>query len=439
MDVLPKSPDAAPPATRVRYVVLVWLCASAAIAYIPRNSISVAEQAIRSDLGLTDDAMGAAMSAFFVTYAVFQVPSGWLAHVWGTRRALPVLTVLWSAAAGLMGLAGGLPGLVTSRLSQGAAQAGIFPCATASIARWFPVTQRAVASGFLASFMSVGGALGAFFTGLLLEPLGWRWLFALYAVPGLLWAAGFYAWFRDRPQDHPAVNSGELAQLGPAPPPGPHAEPTPWGALIRSPALWWICGQQFFRAAGYIFFASWFATFLRETRGVGDVEAGLFTSLPLWGVVLGSPVGGIVSDWLLARTGSRRVGRQGLAAASMFVSAALILLSYRVSEVWGAVLLISLGSFCSSMAGPCTYAITIDMGGRHVAPVFSVMNMAGNIGATVFPMVVPWFVRTTGSWDFMLLLFAGIHAAAAFCWLMLDPRGTIFDSRPTETQRHREN
>jgi ACS family glucarate transporter-like MFS transporter len=436
----------------VRYRVLAWLCVAATIAYVHRNSISVAEGDIRSDLCLTEQEMGWVMSAFYITYAFFQVPTGWLGHVWGTRRALPIFAASWSLATALFGLAGvlatllaltvsvpaallaGFLVLLAARLAMGAVQAGIFPCSTLTTALWFPPTGRALPSGALGSFMSVGGAAGAILTGFLLEEIGWRWMFLLYAVPGLVWAAGFWHWFRDRPGEHAEVNAAERSLIGsPATLAAAAAhEPTPWRAILTSPAMGWICGQQFFRAAGYMFFASWFAAYLRATHGVSTREAGVLNSLPLWAVVLGSLVGGALSDVLQTLTGSRRLSRQGLAIVSLMGCASLILASQRVADVRLAVLLISAGSFIASLAAPCAYTITIDMGGRHVAPVFSVMNMAGNVGAILFPLVVPWLKERTGSWDAVLYTFAGVYAAAALCWVMLNPAGTIGQREPRE-------
>ena len=206
-----------------------------------------------------------------------------------------------------------------------------------------------------------------------------------------------------------------------------HPEPTPWKALFTSWAMLCICGQQFFRAAGYMFYGSWFTTFLKETRGIGNVEAGVLTSLPIWAYVIGSGIGGLVSDWILVRTGSRRLGRQGLSAATSLACALLILGAFFIEDVWLAVLVITLGSFCAAMGGPCAYALTIDMGGKHVPPVFSTMNMAGNIGAAVFPLLVPPLLAWSGSWDAVLFLFAGIYLAAGLFWMLFDSNGTIFD------------
>src|SRR5262249_426313 len=154
--------------------VLGALCLAATIAYVQRNSIAVAERTIRLDLGLTRAQMGQVMSAFLLTYALFQLPSGALAHRWGTRRALSLFAALWPGLTGLLALAASFPALLLARLGQGAAQAGVFPCSTSSIARWFPLTRRGLASGALGSFMSVGGAVGFILTGALLNYLPWQ-------------------------------------------------------------------------------------------------------------------------------------------------------------------------------------------------------------------------------------------------------------------------
>jgi MFS family permease len=435
----------------LRYLVLASLCLAATIAYIPRNCIGVAEADIRASLGLSKDAMSVVMSSFFISYALLQIPSGWLAHVWGARRSLTLFAAGWSVASGLSALAG-LPLLLLARLGMGGAQAGLFPCSTSCVARWLPARRWALANGLLGSFMQIGGVVAVILTGLLLEPLGWQWLFVLYAVPGFAWAAWFFLWFRDRPEDHPGVNAAELALIRGVPsvssltPPvgvgvsslmirvgvdelegAEPSEPTPWRALFTSWAMVCICGQQFFRAGGFMFFTSWFTTFLRETRHVSTPEAGFLTSLPIGTYVLGSSVGGLVSDWVLARTGSRRLARQGVSIVSQLGCALLIVWAYFIYNPWLAVLVIAAGSFCSAFAGAAAYTITIDMGGKHVAPVFSTMNMAGNIGAAVFPYLVPPLVDVTGSWNLVLFLFAGMYLGAALFWMPFDSEGTIFD------------
>ena len=91
--------------------------------------------------------------------------------------------------------------------------------------------------------------------------------------------------------------------------------------------------------------------------------------------------------------------------------------------------LVAVAALLGAVAGPVAYAITIDMGGRHVTSVFSVMNMAGNIGAAAFPVAIGMLIEWKGRWEWVPLVVAGIYVAGGACWLLLDPTGTVFDRR----------
>lgn len=418
--------------TSIRTWVMAWLCAAAAISYIHRNSIAVAEEAIRLDLGLSKLQMGWVMGAFFWGYALLQIPSGWVGDRFGSRGPLAMFSAAWSVATGLMALMTGYASLVTLRLTCGAAQAGLFPCSTRTMVDWIPAARRGFASGALGSSMSLGAALALPLTGALLDHgLGWRTVLGLYVAPGLAWAIGFYVWFRDRPEEHPSVNGAELALIRDHTAPAKAvssdaARPaTPWRLIISSTPLWFLSAQQFFRAAGYMFYASWFPTFLKETYSVSTEQSGWLTSLPLLAVVIGSPIGGMLADRVLARTGSRRLSRQGVGAASMLLSALMIWPACSIADPLPAVLVFSLGSFFASWGGAVAYAASMDLGGRHVATAFAIMNMSGNFGAAAFPGIAAELQTRTNSWNAVLTMFLLIYVAAAICWLFADVDRTI--------------
>jgi ACS family glucarate transporter-like MFS transporter len=417
--------------TRVRYVVLFWLCLASIIAYTQRNTLGAIEKDMRQDLGWTTGQSAKVMATgFFLTYALGQVPAGWFGHVWGSRRALALFSAVCSVASGLCGVAGHLEVFVGLRGTMGLNQAGLFPCTTGTVKAWFPWTRWGFANGFITASQQIGGAGGMMIAGAVAAHLGWRSTFFVFAVPGLIWAVWFYYWFRDRPEEHPAVNAAELALLGrptdaePSPPSEAVEEPIPWGALLLSPALFWICTQQVFRGAGYIFYSTWFPTYLRESFEVDGDTAAWLTSLPLWANAVGCVAGGGFSDWLLHRTGSRRISRQGMAVVSQLACAAMALVATQFTDVTVFVGIMTLGSLCAAAGGPLAYAITIDMGGRHVRPVFSLMNMWGNLGSLAFPQVVAWLVGPTpkpADWAPVLPLFAAIYAVAGLCWLGFNP------------------
>jgi ACS family glucarate transporter-like MFS transporter len=365
-------------------------------------------------------------------------------HVWGSRRALSVFAIICSAATGLCFFAVQFPMFLFLRCSMGLAQAGLFPCTTGTMKNWFPYWQWGLSNGMLTAFQQMGGAFVPIAAGYVASEFGWRWTFPIFAVPGFLWAAWFFYWFRDRPEEHSSVSAGELAEIreplgNSAVPAAPHHdEPVPWRVLLLSPALAMICTQQFFRGAAYIFYSTWFATYLREGRHVDIKTAGWLTSLPLWANAVGCLVGGGFSDWLLVRTGSRRISRQCLAVLTQLSSAAFVVVAYQVSDPTMAVLIISVGSFCAAGAGPIAYAITIDMGGNHVRPVFSLMNMWGNLGSLLFPQVLAWVVGegANTNWDSALPLFAAMYGIAGLCWLGFNPnRSIVPESTPAISDR----
>ncbi len=424
--------------SRARYVVLAALCTVAAITYIQRASPGVFEKDLREELQITKMQSAWLTSGLFATYALFQVPGGRLGQLWSCRGALSLFAVICSGATGVFALASGFPGLLAARMGIGLGQAGVFPCSTLTVKTWIPVSRRASANGSVTMSMQLGGILGAQLTALLVVVIGWRWTMGLYAIPGLVWAVWFYVWYRDRPDEHPGVNREELQLLNgerdesyPDRASTP-VEPIPWPTLLTSSTLCWICAQQFFRGAGYMFYQSWFATFLREGRGVeGIVSAGMMTSAPVAATALGSIVGGWLSDWLFVRTNSRWISRQVLSGTTSLAAAAFVLLAFWISSPWPAVVVISLGAFCAAITGPISYTLTIDLGGNHVPTVFGLMNMCGNIGAFAFPFAVARLVGegSNANWDPVLFLFAGIYLAAAVCAIAFDSRKGIFEER----------
>lgn len=443
------------PAGTIRFAVLAWLIGAACFAYLCRNSIVVTEKTMRLDLGLTERQMGWILGpAFFWTYALAQIPTAWCAQRWGARRVLPVMMVISSLATAALAHGRDTISLALARVFGGLGQAGIFPASVQTIGHWHPATERAVASGALAAAMSIGGAIGVAATGWLLETQGcsWRTIFLLWALPGLGWAAGFAWWFRDTPQQFAAARRRLPPQAAAeVPPDAKLACSDPAGIhhiayrLLISLPLWLICGQQFFRAAGYAFFTSWFATYLQETRGVSTGESGLLTMLPLVAIVISSLAGGAFSDGVYRLSGNLSLARRGVATVALAASAMLVFATYWIDNTAMAMATLSAGVFCSGLAGPCAYAVTMDLGGRHVAVIFSTMNMIGNFGAGLLPWFVPfwriWWESDVlrlawvggNSWHAVLWLFAGMYLAAALCWLALPLSGTIIQEPAERT------
>lgn len=414
-----------------RHLVLAFLCASAAIAYVQRAALSVPASEIARDLAFAASNsksgdqvadMGYVQSAWYFAYALMQIPSGRLADRLGSRKALTIYSIAWSLATFGAAFSTGFWSLLILWSLMGAAQAGAFPCAAKALGQIFPESQRARATGLLASGMMIGGAIAPVLTASFLKAIvpfsldlgteGWRLLLAIYAIPGVLWSIAFLTMIPA--SELPAGNAEAAVRMS-----------VPWKKMITDPSLALLCGQQFFRAAGMVFFLTWFPTFLQRTRGVDVMASGILTTVAGLGGVLGSLCGGFFSDRLYQRTGNARLSRQGIAIVGMGACSLLIVASYFATDVRASIALISVGAFCASFGGVSGYTVAITYGGSQVATVFSTMNMCGNFGAALFPVTAGWLVAGTNNWNIVLFLFAGIMAIDACCWAMLNPKGTF--------------
>jgi MFS family permease len=406
----------------VRQVVLAFLCLIALIAYVQRLGIYSASGVIQGHFRIDTEQFGALGAAWLVGYALMQVPAGWLADRWGSRRTLAALALAWSAVTGTIGLCPTFPLLLVQWFVMGMALAGIFPCAAKSIAAWFPDTQKATASGLLGCSMTLGAAVASALTSWLIAERGWSWqaTYALYGAAGGLWAVAYAAAIPERtgPQAPTAAATWQ-----------------DWRRLARASSLWLVCGQQFFRAGAMIFFLNWSPRFLKESRGLSDLEAGVFSSYAYLASLGGGLLGGLFSDWLLRRTGRRRLSRQGVATLSLTASGLLIVTTYFLAGRPGAVLVFSSAAFAASFGGVSGYTVTIELGGRRVATVFSVMNMSGNLGAALFSYLAGLLRERTGDWSGALFLSAGAFGGAALCFALLSPTGPLFGDEGPATAR----
>ncbi len=150
--------------TRVRYGVAGVLIVMACLLYLDRFAVGIASEYIREDLRMTQTQMSWFLSAFFWSYAISQVPAGWLSDRFGQRLMLTIYILAWSAFTGLLGLAASVWLVLHLRLYMGAAQAGAFPVCGGLIRNWFPISQRGTASSIIALGGRAGGVLAPILT-----------------------------------------------------------------------------------------------------------------------------------------------------------------------------------------------------------------------------------------------------------------------------------
>src|SRR6266849_3219459 len=244
--------------TAIRWRVLAWLCSLAAITYIGRIGTIQVREDIETSLHLTPEITAWALfSAFNLSYAIFEIPSGRLGDKLGTRKVLTRIVLCWMAFTALTGAAWNRGSLAAFRFLFGAGEAGAFPNIARASREWFPFGERGVAQGLVWMFARWGGAIAPLLMMVLAYPFGWRIAFMSLGVLGVLWFFGFYAKFRDTPAQDPSTNEAERALIAGTAKEASIPPPLCWSKMLTSPTMWSLSLMYFCSNGGWSFFATW--------------------------------------------------------------------------------------------------------------------------------------------------------------------------------------
>lgn len=421
-----------------RYLIVGVTALAALLLYIDRVCISILADPIQADLALTEQQKESALSAFFLTYALFQIPVGALADRHGPRLVLTVSIALWSVVTAMTGLAWSFGALLAVRLLLGLSEAGAYPAAACLIKRWARPDER----GRFNSVVSLGGRIGGAFAPTLTTTLGvllagvavagiaagesgvnWRGVFVLYGVCGLAVAGVFWLVVRDHP---PAALEETPSPGGEARSEGKdavEAAPVPptFGRQLANLAshrgMWFFGTLQFCNNVSWAFLVTLLPTYLKDAKVDIALRGNIQTGVLLAGCV-GMIVGGLVTDMLRRRLGARW-GRSVPIATMMMMCAAMCAVVSSAPGLWFAVAALAMMAFCQDLGIPSVWAFAQDVGGKNVGAALGFGNMLGNFGAALSPKLLGE-VKRAGGWEAAFALCASCYLIAAVCGLLLD-------------------
>ncbi len=159
-----KTLSASPKPTIVRHAIIGVTTLMAVLLYLDRFAVGIATTYIGQDLRMSQTQMSWFLSAFFWSYALGQVPAGWLSDRFGARRMLTLYVLAWSIFTGWLGFAYQIWLILLLRLLCGLSQAGAYPTAGGLVRVWFPLSGRGVASSIVALGGRAGGVLAPILT-----------------------------------------------------------------------------------------------------------------------------------------------------------------------------------------------------------------------------------------------------------------------------------
>jgi len=419
-----------PEPTHARRSLLGLVFALAVITYLDRLCISAAMPQMAAEFNLTPDQKGWIFSAFTFAYAAFEIPSGWLGDRFSARMALTRIVLWWSAFTMLTGAAFGFWSLLIIRFLFGAGEAGAFPNIARAVSRWFPEREQGRAMSVSFVGLAAGSTMTAPVVLTLLQLQSWRLVFVEFGIIGALWCVAWRRWFRDLPEEHPAVNEAELKLIraGRKDQELEESQRIPWKTLLTSANLAFICLMYFAYGYGLYFYITWLPTYLLEARGFSVGSTKWLAAAP-W--MVSAPafwIGGWTTDWLARRTGNLKLARCGIGVFGYAASAVTLFAVARVEGNRTAALLLALAlGFQTFTIGPA-WAVCLDVGRKYAGIVTGCMNTVGNIGGAIAPLVVGYAVKSWRSWTLPFYIMAAMFVFGVVMWLLLDPRKSALRS-----------
>ena len=411
-----------PAAFPVRYRVVSFAVSLAALTYLDRVCISILAPDISEEFQLSKQEMSYVFSAFTLSYALFEIPTAWWADQIGSRRVVARIVTWWSTFTILTGASFNYASLLIFRFLFGVGEAGAWPNAARVFSRWIPFRERGMVQGIFFAGAHVSGGLTPLLVQWMNGHMSWRTVFVVCGVVGMFWPIAWYRWYRDEPNEHPAISPEERDMiLRERMLSSDHSDAKgAYGRLLRHPSTYLLCTMYIANTYGFYFLISWLPTYLQEARGFASTELAIFAGLPLMLSVIADVFGGYTTDRLSRRFGLRLgrtiVGFSGYLIAGIATIAAANIQNNRVSAIT-----FSFAAAASMFTLAPSWATCIDIGGRYAGVLSAAMNTSGNLGGFMSPIIAAFIVETWGDWSIALIVLAALYLVAAVCWLFIRP------------------
>lgn len=413
--------------SQIRWLLIFWLFALSAVAFLDRVNISIAGTLLANDFHLSKIELGWIFSAFLAGYALFQTPGGRLADRLGARSVLALGVVWWGVFTALTAavpahFSRALLALIGVRFALGAGEAVIYPASNQFVSRWIPSSERGLANGLIFSGVGVGAGLTPPLITYLMLNHGWRSSFFVCAVLGLLAGLVWYLIARNSPEEHPLVSGVELARIQSGLRPSMAGNKTalvPWRRMLRSRDVLAVTLSYFsFGYVAWIFF-SWFYIYLAEVRGLNLKASAFYSMLPFIAMAVCSPLGGALSD-AATKTRGLRAGRCGIAAAAMVLAAIFLVIGSSAGNARVAVIVLAGGAGALYLSQSSFWSVTVEIGGPSSGSVSGFMNMGNQFGGMITASLTPWIASRLG-WKAPFFVAAALCFGGAAAWLAVDP------------------
>ncbi len=395
----------------VRWSVVCLLSLGMVIAYTDRVNLSAVLTEIGRDMGMDKERQGMAMSAFFWTYTIFQIPAGMLVDRFGVRVLYLGGFLLWSLASAATTLIGGsFALLIALRLLVGTGESVVTSSSLRYIRDHFEEKRRGLAVGIYMTGTKIGPAVGIPVAAYLAKSYSWQAMFLVLGAGSLLWLVPFLLLVKKTDKSAQG-RAAAAAAAGPNP-----VATITLGQALRTPLMWGIILGTYCYMYFVYYCMTWMPTYFRERHGMSIEKMSWFAFVSFGGMAAVTALAGWAADHLIARGGDPVRVRRNFTIAG-FVAASLQTLSV-FTDSQSLMIFFTVASLCGLGLATANYwalTQTLMPGALPVA----IQNTAANLAGIVAPWLTGWLIKQTGSFDAPIKAVGVWLALGVFAYVFL--------------------
>jgi ACS family hexuronate transporter-like MFS transporter len=406
--------------TRYRWVICALLFFATTINYMDRQVLGILAPTLQKDIGWTETQYGAIVSWFTLAYAIGYLGAGRLMDKIGTRLGFALSIVIWSLAAIAHSFARTVTGFGLARAALGVGESGNFPASIKTVAEWFPVRERAFATGIF----NAGSNIGAIVTPLVVPWIaltwGWRAAFIATGALGFVWLLFWLPIYR-RPEEHPKVSAAELALIRSDP--QESIAPAKWSTLLKHRQTWAYAIGKFMTDPIWWFYLFWLPKFLDARYGIKLASV----ALPLIVIYVMADVGSIFGGWLSGALINRRWSVNAARKTTMLIAAVAILptmFAPAANALWLSVTIVGVAALAHQWWSANIFTLASDMFPRRsLGTVVGIGGFAGAMGGVLFQRATGVVLQSNGDDYTPIFIVCGLAYVSALLIIhLLVPR-----------------
>jgi MFS transporter, ACS family, hexuronate transporter len=420
-----------------RWVICLLLFFAATINYVDRQVIGILKPTLQQQFGWSEVDYADIVFSFQLAYAIGLLLAGRFIDRIGTRTGFAIAVLVWSiaamahaeaawygpAAAAMLGAVGlayapSVAGFIAARFALGIGESGNFPAAIKAVAEWFPLKERAFATGLFNSGTNIGAVMAPLIVPWVTVTYGWYWAFIVTGATGLLWLALWLPLF-SQPENNPRVGAAELAHIRSEP--SPPGERVPLRAILPHRQTWAFAIGKFMTDPIWWLYLFWVPDFLNRNHGINLLAVGP----PLVAIYLLADIGSIGGGWLSSMLLRRGWSVNAARKTAMLVAACAVIpivFASVATNLWVAVSLVALAAAAHQGWSANIFTLASDMFPRRaLGTVVGFGGMAGAIGGMLIAKLTGYLLETTGSYLPVFLIAGSAYLTALLVIHLLAP------------------